>query len=273
VVGSPIEHSLSPALHLAAYRALGLRQWSYHRNEVPAGGLESFVAGLPDSWVGLSVTMPGKEEALALADEATHRATLAGAANTLIRRTDGWWADNTDVDGILSALTEAGCQHTETAWVLGSGATCRSVLVALHELGLRRVTLQVRSTARRATLVLADSLGIETVVRDYDEGGPGWDCFDVAVSTVPAHASLPMPPRRLWAHGVSAPTPVWAMDVTYQVDSDWAVRLGAAGATRVSGAQMLLHQAARQVQLMTGQEAPLAAMRTALAAGRVHPAT
>ena len=99
VVGRPIAHSRSPQLHLAAYRALGLDNWTYDRIDCGAEELPEFVAGLGPEWVGLSVTMPGKFAALALADERTARAEQVGSANTLVRTAAGWRADNTDIDG------------------------------------------------------------------------------------------------------------------------------------------------------------------------------
>ncbi|MGB3762594.1 MAG: hypothetical protein WA966_05165 [Ornithinimicrobium sp.] len=109
VIGSPIEHSLSPVLHRAAYQALGLTDWGYRRTEVESGHLRAHLAGLDGSWVGVSVTMPGKEEALQESSEASGRALRTGAANTLVRRSGGWWADNTDIDGITRAFRERGC--------------------------------------------------------------------------------------------------------------------------------------------------------------------
>ncbi len=104
VLGSPIAHSRSPQLHLAAYRALGLTGWTYDRIECDADELPSVVSGLGPDWVGVSVTMPGKFAALRFADERTGRAELVGSANTLLRTPRGWRADNTDVDGVKGAL-------------------------------------------------------------------------------------------------------------------------------------------------------------------------
>jgi shikimate dehydrogenase len=282
VVGSPIEHSLSPLLHRAAYRALGLRQWTYHRDEVAAGALAGYVSRLPESWVGLSVTMPGKEEALALADRRSERAEMTGAANTLVRREDGWWADNTDVDGVVGAFADAGCEHAEAAWVIGSGATARSALVALRAMGVRTVCLQVRSTPRRATVALAESLHMRVDIRRYDQGWPQVETFDVALSTVPAQGELPAEqPLTTASRTRSSPgvtgghsqSHLWTMDVAYQVEREWSRRLAGAGAVVVPGVEMLLHQAAPQVEAMTGLPAPLDAMRRALATGRadLHP--
>jgi shikimate dehydrogenase len=104
VLGSPIAHSRSPQLHLAAYRALGLVDWTYERIECTGDELPSLVGGFGPEWVGLSVTMPGKFAALRFADERTFRAEQIGSANTLVRTSSGWRADNTDIDGVTGAL-------------------------------------------------------------------------------------------------------------------------------------------------------------------------
>lgn len=96
VLGSPIAHSRSPQLHLAAYRALGLHDWTYERIECGAAELPVVVGGFGPEWVGVSVTMPGKFAALRFADERTARADLVGSANTLVRTPHGWRADNTE---------------------------------------------------------------------------------------------------------------------------------------------------------------------------------
>ncbi|MGZ4554591.1 MAG: shikimate dehydrogenase, partial [Mycobacteriaceae bacterium] len=123
VIGIPIEHSRSPQLHLAAYAALGLSDWSYERLECDAGGVPALVSSLGEEWVGLSVTMPAKVAALEVADTRTARAEAVGAANTLVHSARGWLADCTDVDGVLGALgVEGGASlQTERAVVLGAG--------------------------------------------------------------------------------------------------------------------------------------------------------
>ena len=115
VLGSPISHSLSPALHRAAYGALGLSGWVYDAHEVKAPELVGFVAGLGPQWAGLSLTMPLKEAAFEVADEVTVLAREVGAINTLVRLPDGRWSgDNTDVYGVSQALQEAGCEHVHS---------------------------------------------------------------------------------------------------------------------------------------------------------------
>ena len=126
VLGSPIAHSRSPQLHLAAYRALGLTDWTYERIECTAEQLPELVGGLGPEWVGLSVTMPGKFAALRFADARTERAELVGSANTLVRTPNGWRADNTDVDGVAGALGTV----DGPAIVVGSGGTAPAAVVA-----------------------------------------------------------------------------------------------------------------------------------------------
>lgn len=123
VLGKPIAHSKSPLLHLAAYRALGLTEWTYERIECTGEQLPGLVSSLGEEWVGLSVTMPGKFAALEFATERTERAVRIGSANTLVRLDDGWRADCTDVDGVSGALRSAGVGDLSdaSAVVVGSG--------------------------------------------------------------------------------------------------------------------------------------------------------
>ncbi|NKS35272.1 shikimate dehydrogenase, partial [Rhodococcus hoagii] len=155
VLGSPIAHSKSPDLHLAAYRALGLTDWTYERIECTGEQLPGLVSGLGPEWVGLSVTMPGKVAALEFATVRTDRAVAIGSANTLVRIDDGWRADCTDVDGVRGALVEGGIGDLSgaPAVVIGAGGTARPALVALADLGVGSVTVVARDAARaRETL-------------------------------------------------------------------------------------------------------------------------
>ena len=260
VLGSPISHSLSPALHQAAYRALGLSDWLYGAHEVQEPELPAFVAGLGPQWAGLSLTMPLKEAAFEVADEVSDLAREVGAINTLVRGPDGGWsADNTDVYGVSQALREAGCAHVAGAVVLGSGATARSVVAALATLGCARVTFAVRSAVRQETLNQASRAGLEVDVVELAQVGDRLGEVRVVVSTLPAHALL----GRLPGQGSACPDHL-LLDVVY---TGWPTPLARtfqeAGASVVSGLEMLVHQAAQQVHLMTGLLAPVEAMRAA----------
>lgn len=260
VLGSPVSHSLSPALHGAAYEALGLSNWSYDAHEVRAPALLEFVAGLGPEWAGLSLTMPLKEAAFEVADEVSDLARQVGAINTLVRRPDGGWrGDNTDVYGVTQALREAGCAHVAGAMVLGSGATARSVVAALAMLGCQEVTFAVRSAARPETVDQARRAGLKVDVVGLGEFADRVGDAPVVVSTLPANAL----PERMLPEG-SQLQGHFLLDVVY---AGWPTPLARAfeeaGASAVSGFEMLVHQGAEQVHLMTGLVAPVEAMRAA----------
>jgi shikimate dehydrogenase len=252
VLGSPIAHSRSPQLHLAAYRALGLTAWSYERIECTADELPSLVGGFGPEWVGVSVTMPGKFAALAFADERTIRAELVGSANTLLHTDSGWRADNTDVDGVMGAL---GHVTARRAAVLGSGGTAPAAVVGLTELGFAHISVVARSRDKAAPLILlGERLGVD--VRWVELGTSVAD-VDVVVSTLPADVAA----RHV---DTLAGAPV-LLDAIYDPwPTPLAVAVQAAGGRVVSGLDMLLHQAFTQVELFTGRPAPKEAMRAAL---------
>ena len=250
VLGSPIGHSLSPRLHTAAYRALGL-DWTYEAVECDALALPGFVATLDPSWAGLSLTMPLKEAVLPLLASVSDLARSVAAANTVLVREDGLHGDNTDVHGIVAALAEAGVTQARRAVVLGGGATARSALAALALLGCLDPVLVVRSSPD-ATLAAAARLGSTPSVSAWDPAV--LDGCDLLVSTLPSGAADRVAPH---VRGVPA-----LLDVVYD---PWPTPLAAAcDGVVVPGAAMLLHQAAAQVALMTGLSAPLEQMRAAL---------
>ena len=145
VCGKPIAHSLSPVIHSAGFAAAGLLTWSYTAIECAEAELAELVAGLGPEWAGLSLTMPLKEVGLTLAATASPAATAVGAANTLVRRADGaWYADNTDVPGMVRVLTDAGIAERPSVTVLGGGGTARAALAAAAQLGAPSVTVVTR---------------------------------------------------------------------------------------------------------------------------------
>jgi shikimate dehydrogenase len=264
VLGSPVAHSLSPALHAAAYTALGLHDWSYEMYECDEAGLPRFVAGLDHAWAGLSLTMPLKRVALEVADEVSPLAMATGAANTLVPRHGRWSAHNTDVAGLVAALAGAGVGEagaTLRAVVLGAGGTAQASLAALRELGVSDVDVLVRSVERAGELrAAADRLGVSPTVSatlaDPERATGAITGADVVISTLPAGAAD--------ALAGAGPGTV-LLDVVY---APWPTRFAAtaaaAGAQVVSGLEMLLHQAVAQVELMTGHPGPVSEMRSAL---------
>jgi shikimate dehydrogenase len=263
VLGSPIAHSLSPVLHTAAYRALGLTGWSYQAIDCTEPGLPGLLRGCGRDWAGLSLTMPLKRAVLPLLDQVDPLAADVGGANTVTFAGGARRGHNTDVPGMIAALAEAGVGPSgpaaEPALILGGGATACSALASLRGLGADRATVAVRDPARAADLLAAaDRLGMEVKLTAFGErAGRG---RGVLISTVPAGAADEYADRI--ERGDCAPRAV--LDVVYH---PWPTRLAAAaqqaGIVAVSGFDLLVHQAAPQVELMTGQTAPLAAMRKA----------
>jgi len=259
VLGDPIEHSLSPVLHRAAYAALGL-DWTYEAVRVPAGGLAAYVAGLGDEWRGLSLTMPLKREVLPLLTSRDEWTRISGVANTLLLDADGGRHGlNTDVPGARAALEESVGIRLSSALVLGGGATAASVLLALAERGLERATIVVRDPARAAGTVAAVSRhhpAPELTVTRLDDLAPL--PADIVVSTVPVRAQTEV------LLGAVRDVPV-VFDVVYD---PWPTPLVAAaeatGRTVVTGFDLLLWQAVDQVRAMTGRfDVPVEAMRDA----------
>jgi shikimate dehydrogenase len=258
VLGRPIEHSLSPVLHRAAYAQLGL-DWSYEAIDCGLGELATVLADRAD-WAGFSCTMPLKHAAMDLADEVSPLATLVGAANTLLPRPiGGWVADNTDVAGIVAALGGRPVGTGRVA-VLGAGGTAQAVLVALAQVGVTACAVLVRDRSRAAAVIAtAAAAGVRAEVGALASDAAELDA-DLVVSTLPPGAADPLA-SRAWTPGQTL------LDVVYDPwPSAVAACVESAGGVVISGAQILLHQAGAQVELMTGRIAPVEAMRAALRA-------
>lgn len=267
VLGSPVAHSLSPALHNAGYAAAGLTGWQYDAVEVPEAAFEPLFARLGPEWRGLSLTMPLKRVVIPLLAEVSDLARAVGAVNTVTwagpqRRARG---DNTDVHGIVAALASVGVHGVDgTACVLGAGATASSAVAALARLGCDDVLLLARSPERAAeTLAVAERVGVQARWAPL-AGIEAALAAPVLISTLPAAAAAE------WAAALpGGARPAGSLlDVTYH---PWPTALATvwtrAGAPAAGGFEMLLHQAAAQFTLMTGHEAPVEAMR---AAGRAQ---
>ncbi|WP_137990526.1 shikimate dehydrogenase [Streptomyces vilmorinianum] len=259
VLGSPIAHSLSPVLHRAAYAALGLEGWSYDRFEVDEAGLPGFVAGLDDSWAGLSLTMPLKRAIIPLLDEISDTAASVEAVNTVVLTEDGRRVgDNTDIPGMVAALRERGVEKVESAAVLGAGATASSALAALARICSGPVTAYVRSEARAEEMRgWGERLGVDVRTADWGSAAEAF-ASPLVIATTPAGTTDDLAPAVPVAPGT-------LFDVLYH---PWPTRLAAAwsdhGGTVLGGLDLLVHQAVLQVEQMTGRApAPLAAMRAA----------
>jgi shikimate dehydrogenase len=257
VLGKPVAHSLSPVLHNSGYAAAGLAGWSYTAIECAEAELPAFVAGLGPEWGGLSLTMPLKEAALAVADQVGPVAAALGAANTLVPRPDGWYAENTDASGMVDALRAVGVSTVDSVAVLGAGGTARAALAAAQHLGAAQVTVYARRPeAVDALRPVAARLGLRIGHADFARAGESAGA-DLVISTVP--------------RGVADDLAIgWRPEVVLfdAIYDPWPTPLArsaeAAGCPIVSGLDLLLYQALRQFTLFTGLPAPVEAMRDAL---------
>jgi shikimate dehydrogenase len=258
VLGSPIEHSLSPALHRAAYAGLGL-SWTYDRVEVDEQRLAPFVSGLDASWRGLSLTMPLKVAVLKLG-QVDELAKLAEAGNTLILEGGERWVYNTDVGGLVWAVGQVAAAPLPRVTILGTGATARAALLAATQLGAQLVTVVARMPARAEALRrLGEELGVRLEIRPWSGQLPN---ADVVVSTVVSGAADSI------AQAVAGSAPL-IVDIIYD---PWPTVLATAakraGGTVVSGLDLLIGQALLQIELMTGRSVAADVLYSALESER-----
>jgi shikimate dehydrogenase len=260
VIGWPVEHSLSPTIHNAAFAALGM-DWAYVPLPVEPGSLRAAVGGLAAlGFRGANVTMPHKSESATLADELSDDARRLAAVNTLVLAGGRVQGHNTDAPGFDRFLRrDAGFDPAgRSALVFGAGGVARAVALALAGGGASRLTVAVREASRAAALraaVEGSGVAVETV--PFDDAGA--IRADLVINATP-----------LGADGVTAP-PIPALepgtlvvDLLYRpVSTPLQLAARAAGAEAFGGLGLLLHQAALSFELWTGTPAPLEAMSAA----------
>lgn len=258
VMGSPVRHSLSPQLHNAAFEALGIDARSLAFPVAPSSGVAAVDAMRTLGIRGLSVTMPHKEAVLAGVDTRSPVVDALGAANCLVNDDGVITAHNTDGDGFVrSLLVEQGIDLSgRRVALIGAGGAARSVAEAVGRAGVADLAIMNRTPARADAAVAV--------------GGPaarvaGADA--VADAEIIVHAtSLGM--------AVDDPLPVsvdhlhagqLVVDLVYRpLRTALLTSAAACGATTINGVAMLLHQAAIQLELWTGEDAPIEAMRMAV---------
>jgi shikimate dehydrogenase len=260
VIGDPVRHSLSPVMHNAAYRALGL-DWVYAAFEVPDGQTAAALdAAALLGFVGLSVTMPHKAASAKRCDEVTERARRLDSVNTVTVRADGSLAgDSTDGEGFVRSLRDAGHDVSAGRRVLlfGAGGAARAVGLALADAGAQVAVAARRTERAEGAAALWDGAVIAWDERDAAAAG-----VTLVVNATPIgmgdDSSLP-----LSTHAVR-PDCVYADLVYHPLETPLLAAARAAGAATVDGLGMLVHQAALQVELWSGRDAaPVAAMRAA----------
>lgn len=267
LIGWPVDHSISPAMQNAAFRALGLA-WHYDLLPAPPGQVGSLLVGLAaQGYRGANVTVPHKQAVLPFLARVAGEAQAIGAVNTLVLQTEdaagGWAGHNTDGAGFLAALREAGFEPAgSSALVLGAGGAARAVVHALLAAGCS-VAIHNRTGERAARLAedMAATGGPRPQAISLDELQP--DAIDLLINATslgmgaqadasPWPAPLPLPAR--WT----------AYDLVYRpAETPFLARARAAGCRAVGGLGMLIHQGALAFELWTRQPAPLEIMRDA----------
>jgi shikimate dehydrogenase len=275
ILGWPVAHSRSPAMHNAAFDALGL-DWRYELLPVEPEGFDPFVRDLPGrGFAGANVTIPHKVRALELADRATGVARGTGAANTLMFTEAGIEAENTDVEGFLAALHER-APHAPAGMetlVLGAGGAARAVVYGLIQAGAARVAVWNRHPDRAVKLVqdLSQPGGTTRLEAVLEAEIPHAEVL-VNATSVGMSASADEDELKEVRQGVKdlpLSADVWGdrlivVDLVYRQDGTPLVRLARSrAAVCVDGLDVLVHQGAASFRLWTGMEAPLGAMRSA----------
>ena len=256
VIGAPVSHSLSPAIHNAAFAAAGL-DWTYHAFEVAPGDARRALDGMRALGLrGLSVTMPHKEDVAALVDDCSEDASALGAVNCVVPRAGGLRGENTDGAGFLDSLrTDAGFDPAgRRCVVIGAGGAARAVVLALARAGAREVGVANRTTSRgEVAAALAGASG-RVVALDAVAGA------DLVVNATPigmVDDAVPLDPALL------APGQLVADLVYHPSVTPLLAAAAARGAATLNGLGMLVGQAARAFEIWTGEPAPLEAMRAA----------
>lgn len=260
ILGWPLEQTLSPLIHNAAFRRLGL-DWVYLSFPVPPGDLAAAVGGLRAlRCTGANVTMPHKETVMSLLDEVSGDAASIGAVNTIQLVGDALIGHNTDIDGFRDFLTDdAGLDVAgRSAMILGAGGAARAVVRALDDLGAAHLTVVVRAIERgralaplatKATLNVVEWSGAETAVEEAD----------IVINATPLGMRGEQPLERApWRESHCAIDLVYHPHVT-----PFLRRAQTQGARTWGGLGMLIHQAAASFRIWTGQDPPLEAMSAA----------
>lgn len=272
VVGHPVAHSLSPAMHTAALAEAGLAdEWSYEAIDLAPA---DFGAGIDELWgegfVGVNVTVPHKEAAFRIADRRSDAVAEIGAANTLSFDERGMVADNTDAGGLLAALPDRLDLASARALVIGAGGSARAVVWALSRAG---ACVEVVNRTRERAERLAEELGAR--VRDEPPAGSELDLegIDLLVNTTSVGLAKEGAPlvragadlKALHLGADQLIDPLVVVDLVYGSEpTELAATCRSGGATFVDGLEILVQQGAESFRIWTGTEPPIEVMRSAV---------
>ena len=248
IIGHPLSHTLSPALHNWGFRELGI-QASYHVWDTPPERLQAFMAALRTLPIhGASVTIPHKEPVMPLVDKLTQSARDIGAVNTLYWEEGRLWGDNTDVTGFMAPLLERGTQPG-TVLVLGAGGAARAAVCGLHRAGWE-VMLSSRTGNR------ADRLAHSFRARQVPWNERHAVRPDLLVNTTPLGMSGPFQGLSPWKESLKGISLVY--DLVYNpAQTPLLAQAAREGVAFIPGLPMFVHQALAQFERWTGKRFPL----------------
>lgn len=258
ILGWPVEHSLSPAMHNAAFAELGLN-WAYLAFPVHPARLAQAVVGLAAAGcAGLNVTIPHKQAALGLCSSLSAAAETIGAVNTLVPDGDGGFrGDNTDAEGFIRSVDEAAPIDLQGADVLvvGAGGAARAVVFALKQRGAV-IRVSNRSPEKAAELGIHVPFVHAALDQAASQAALVVNATSLGMGSDEVPGDLPLA-------GLGPDQVV--VDLVYRPGgTPWGAAAAARGARTVDGLGMLLHQGAAAFSQWTGREAPIGAMRTGL---------
>lgn len=265
MIGHPVGHSRSPAIHNAAFAALEL-DWAYLAFDVATGSVAEALAGARAlGLAGLSVTMPHKEAVAAVVERRSPAVEALGAANTVVFGEGELWVDNTDAPGFLASLHDAGPSADPSGrrcLVRGAGGAARAVVWALAGAGAAEVVVVPGRDRSRAESVVALGGPVARIGTGDDASN-----MDIVINATPLGLNM--------QDGAGEPLPVdvsllragqVVVDLVPRASTPWLEAAAGQGATVVGGLGMLVHQAALAFTMWTGEHAPLDVMHQAASA-------
>ncbi len=267
IVGWPVAHSLSPAMHNAAFKSVGL-QWHYELWPTPPAELSRRMGDLRSSNIaGANVTVPHKQSVIPYLDQLTPAAAAIGAVNTIVAKDSRLSGHNTDAEGFLAALREAGVEPVgRRVLLLGAGGAARAVAFALLTARVSRLVIANRSMARARSLVQ------DTSAWQHESAAHAVELSRESLQKCVVHADLVINATTLgmapdasgcpWPLDLPMPARLVVCDLVYSPRTTRLLELArAAGCKTIDGLGMLVHQGAQAFQLWTGLPAPVALMR------------
>ncbi len=263
IIGDPIDHSFSPALHNAAFLFLGL-DCTYIAYRIPKGELESGIPALKKIGIeGFNVTIPHKVDMMKFLDETDDVCKLVGATNTVVNKDGILKGYNTDVEGFLDPIKKRSIESKDTdVLLIGAGGAARAIIVGFSKLKVRRITIANRTRDRATELIkFAQSLGLESDYLDLQSAGENATKYKFIVNATSVGLKgngCPISTKNIGKESI-------VYDIVYvPVETPLIEQSKNQGATIIYGWEMLLAQAMKSFEIWINRPAPYEAMKLTL---------